>query len=83
MNLVYIIGKVVSNIDFKFTYKSKGNAVAVFVCELNNGSMVKVKAFDNNADYCYANLKQGNFIILEGSINSNNEIVIKNINIFH
>ena len=71
MNLVYIIGKIVSNINFKFTYKSNKNAVAVFICKLNNDALIEVKAFDNNADYSYANLKQGDFVIIEGSINSN------------
>ena len=79
MNLVYIIGKIVSDINFKFTYKSNKNAVAVFICKLNNGSLIKVKAFDNNADYCYANLKQEDFVLIEGSINSNNMVNIRNI----
>lgn len=79
MNLVYIMGKIVSDIDFKFTYKSRKNAVAIFICELDNCSLVKIKAFNNNADYCYASLQQGDFAILEGRINSNSEIDVNNI----
>ena len=79
MNLVYIIGKVVSNIDFKFVYKSNKNAVAIFICELNNGSLVRIKAFDNNADYCYANLEQKHFVIIEGKLDSVNNIIVRNI----
>lgn len=78
MNLVYIIGKVVSNIDFKFTYKSNKNAVSVFKVKLHNGSIVKVKAFNNKADYCYSNLKQADFVIIEGKLDSKS-IYIKNI----
>lgn len=79
MNLVFVIGKIISDINFKFTYKSNKNAVALFICKLNNGSLVKIKALDNNADYCYANLKKGDFVIIEGSINSKFIINIKNI----
>ena len=42
-------------------------------------ALVEALAFDNNADYCYANLKQGDFVLIEGSINSNIEINIKEI----
>ena len=79
MNLVYIIGKVVSDIDYKFTYKSNKNAVSIFVCELNNGSLIRVKAFDDKADYCYVNLKQGDFIIVEGKLSSKSNVNVKNI----
>lgn len=79
MNLIYIIGRVVSDIDYKFTYKSNRNAVSTFICKLDNGSLVKIKAFDNNADYCYANLEQENFVIIEGKLDSENNIIIKNI----
>ena len=79
MNLVYIIGKIVSEIDFKFTYKSNKNAVSVFKCKLDNGSLVKVKAFNNNADFCYINLKKGDIVIIEGTINSNDTVNIRDI----
>jgi len=79
MNLVFVIGKIISDVNFKFTYKSDKNAVALFICKLNNDSLLKVKAFDNNADYCYANLKKGDFVIIEGSINSKFIISVKNI----
>jgi len=79
MNLVFIIGRIISDVNFKFTYKSDKNAVALFICQLNNGSLVKVQALDNNADYCYANLKLGDFVIIEGSINSKFIISVKNI----
>ena len=52
MNLVYIQGKVVSKIDFKFIINSKNISIAIFKVELRNKSVVVVKAYNEIADYC-------------------------------
>ena len=80
MNLVYIQGKVVSKIDFKFIIYSKNISVAIFKVELRNKSVVKVKAYNEMADYCYRKLNEGREIIIEGRLNTKLEVICnKNI----
>ena len=79
MNLVYIQGKVVSKIDFKFIIYSKNISVAIFKVELRNKSVVKVKAYNEMADYCYRKLNEGREIIIEGRLNTKLEIIVISI----
>ena len=80
MNLVYIQGKVVSKIDFKFIINSKNISVAIFKVELRNKSVIVVKAYNEVADYCYRKLSEGREIIIEGRLNTKLEVICnKNI----
>ncbi len=36
----------------------------MFDLKLENETIIKVKAYDELADFCYKNLKRGNFIVL-------------------
>ena len=79
MNLVYIQGKVVSKIDFKFIINSKNISIAIFKVELRNKSVVIVKAYNEMADYCYRKLNEGRGVIIEGKLNTKLDIICNKI----
>ncbi len=80
MNLCFLIGKVVSEIQFDFLLNSKDISIVRFSIELENKSVVIVKGYNEIADYCYKKLIKGSIVGLQGSLNSNNEIIITDIN---
>lgn len=82
MNLCFFIGKVVSEIKFDFILNSKDSSIARFSIELENKSVVVVKGYNEIADYCYKNLITGSIVVIQGSLNSNKEIIIIDINKF-
>jgi len=82
MNLCFLIGKVVSEIKFDFILNSKDISIARFSIELENKSVVVVKGYNEIADYCYKNLITGSIVVIQGSLNSNKEIIIIDINKF-
>ena len=79
MNLIYIQGKVISEIDFKFIINSKNISIAIFKVELRNKSVVVVKAYNEVADYCYRKLNEGREVIIEGRLNTKLEIICNRI----
>lgn len=77
MNIVFIVGKIISNIEFNFIINSNNISIATFEIELLNKSVVQIKAYNELADYCYRKLKNKDIIFIEGYLNSNMEIIIK------
>lgn len=79
MNICFLIGKIISNIDFKFIVNSKKYySISIFQIELNNKSIITVKGYNEIADLCYKNLIKNNYIALYGKLDSKMEIVLKN-----
>lgn len=81
MNIGFFIGKIITEINFDFILNSKNISIARFDIELLNGSIIKVKGYNEIADYCYRNLKQGINIQLQGYINNKYEIILEDIEI--
>ena len=81
MNLCFIIGKVVSEIEFKFIINSKHISVAIFEIELRNKTVIKVKEYNEIADMCYQNLIKGEIVTIYGSLNNEMEVVINELEI--
>ena len=80
MNICFFIGKVISDIEFKFIVDNKSYyAIAIFQIELNNNSVITVKGLNEIADYCYRNLNKNEYCIIEGIIVSNFNILLQNI----
>lgn len=79
MNFDYIIGKIISDINFEFIIESKDYSIAIFELQLSNGSTIEVKAYNELADYCYLKLHLNDVVFIEGSLRSNNVIVIEEI----
>lgn len=79
MNICFIIGKIVSDVEFKFVLESKYISIVIFKLELSNRSIVTVKTYDELADSCYQKLQKGDIIGIKGYLNSNMEIIISDI----
>lgn len=77
MNEVFLIGKIITEIDFKFIINSKNISVAIFEIELLDKQRVKVKAYNEIADFCYRKLNQNNWIFVNGKIQSDGMINIQ------
>ena len=73
MNLCFVMGKLISNIEFKFIINSINISVAIFEIQLENKEI---------ADYCYQKLVKGEVVMISGSLNNNMEIEINNIEHF-
>lgn len=79
MNECFFMGKIITNIDFKFIVNSKKYySISIFKIELNNQSIITVKGYNEIADFCYKSLIKNNCIALHGELDGKMEIVLKN-----
>ena len=82
MNICFLIGEIISNIDFKFVMNDKNNiSISIFKLKVNDGSTITLKAYNELADLCYRNLSINNYIVLQWRLNSNMEIILYDIEI--
>ena len=79
VNICFFVGKICSKIDFQFILNSKDISIVMFDIKLLNGSVIKVKGYNEIADYCYSNLNIDEVVMIEGYINEKYEINIDNI----
>ena len=79
MNQVFILGKIISDIEFKFIIKNKNKAIAIFKVKLLDDKIVTVEAYNEKADYCYSKLNKNDVIYIQGYINSKMQIIVKDI----
>ena len=68
MNLCILSGKIISKVEFKFVINSKNKSIAYFDMQLSNQNIVRVKSYNEMADYIYRKFKTGQIVILEGKI---------------
>ena len=80
MNNCFISGKIITEIEFKFAIKNKFYSIAEFKIELDNKSIIKIKAYDKNAEYCYQKLEKEMYINIYGKIDNKGDIEILEIN---
>lgn len=80
MNLCFLLGKIISDIDFKFIVNDKNNmSISSFTIELKNRNEIKIEGYNNIADFCYKDLNKGDIIIIQGYLNNRMNIVINEI----
>ena len=79
MNLCFLKGKIISEIEFNFMINTKNISIATFEIELVNKSKIKVKAYNELADFCYQKLKQKDIIFIQGYLDSNMHIIVKEV----
>ena len=80
MNICFLYGKIISDIDFKFIMNNKNKiSISVYKIQLNNKSIVTVKGYNEIADWCYRNLMLENYCIIEGYIDSKIEVEMTKI----
>lgn len=76
MNICFVIGKIVSEIEYKFIIKSKNKAIVQLWLETSDCSKIYIVGYDDIADKIYSLFKKGDFISFCGKI-ENNKVVIK------
>ena len=82
MNEVFLIGKVITKVDFKFIINSKRLSKAKFNIEtLEDREIINIVAYDELADYIFRNIKFQDIVMINGYIESNN-IIVKDIYVF-
>ena len=77
MNEVFLIGRIVSDIDFKFIISDKKKAVAKFKIETIDETILEVEAFDENADYVLSHTL--GTIFINGKLKEKMKIVAEEI----
>ena len=78
MNLCILYGTIVSDIEFKFIIKGKNKSIAYFDMELLNTNVIRVKAYNEMADFIYRKLLKGQSVIVEGKIRNDGNIECEN-----
>ena len=81
MNEVFLIGKIISNIEFKFIINSKNKAIACFEIKTADKQIVRIQAYNQLADFAYSKLNKNNQVFINGYI-ENNVVKAKCINIY-
>lgn len=76
MNRVYLMGEIITEIEFKFIINSKNISVAIFnIKTIKDSQIIKIKCYNEKADYFYSKYKSGDIVIIEGKL-ENNEIIV-------
>ena len=81
MNEVFLIGKIISNIEFKFIINSKNKAIACFEIETADKQIVRVQTYNKTADFAYSKLNTNDKVFINGYIETN-VVKAKCINIY-
>lgn len=81
MNEVFLIGKLISDIEFKFIINSKNKAIACFVIKTADKQIVRVQAYNKLADFAYSKLNTNDKVFINGYIETN-IVKAKCINIY-
>ena len=81
MNEVFIIGKVITEVKFDFILNSKHISIARFgVITVRDEQEIEIMAYDEMADYIYANLKHEDVVIINGYLEYN-KVILEDIQI--
>lgn len=74
MNLCILQGRIISDIEFKFIIKGRNKSIAYFDMMLSNKSVIKVKAYNEKADFVYRKFKIGRIVIIKGKIRTDGSV---------
>ena len=79
MNLCILMGKIISEIEFRFIINSKNKSIVEFEIKTLDNNIVKIYSYNDIADYCYRKLSKNDSILIEGIISQNGKVEIKQI----
>ena len=83
MNEVFLIGKIITNIDFKFIINSKKKkSIVNFEIESLNKQIIKIVAYNDVADLCYRKLHKDNNVFINGKLDTEGFVNINNFVMF-
>lgn len=68
MNEVFLIGRVISDIDFRFIINSKNVSIVKFQIETLDHQVINTFALNDIADICYRKLHTNNIIVIRGKL---------------
>ena len=81
MNEVFIIGKIISDIDFKFIINSKTKkSIARFTIKTKTEQKIFIRAYNDLADFVYSRFKESDNIFVYGRL-SGDYVIVKVINL--
>ena len=76
MNQVYLIGKIITDIEFKFVINSKNISITMFkIKTIKDNQEIQIKCFNEITDYFYSKYKRGDIVMIEGKLEENEVIV--------
>ena len=81
MNEIFLIGKIISNIEFKFIINSKNKAIACFEIKTADKQIVRIQAYNQLANFAYSKLNTKDKVFINGYIEAN-VVKVKFINIY-
>ena len=82
MNEVFLIGKIITDINFKFIINSKKKkSIAIFDILTLDKQCISIKAYNKIADFVYSNLHENDYVFIYGYL-YDNSISIINIKSF-
>ena len=81
MNEVFLIRKLISDIEFKFIINSKNKAIACFEIKTADKQIVRIQAYNQLADFAQSKLNINDKVFINGYI-ENNVVKAKCINIY-
>ena len=85
MNICFIIGKIISEIKFDFIIENntinKDIVTTRFKILLENGNIIKVKAYRKIAEECFQKYVKSDIVSIYGMLNSNGELEIQEIDL--
>ena len=77
MNRVFLVGEIITDIEFKFIINSKNISVAIFKIKTpKDNQIIPIKCYNEQADYFYSKYKRGDVVMIEGRLEDNTVIVI-------
>ena len=79
MNLCFLIGKIISDVDFEFILQSKQISVALFKVQLQNNPVIEVKGFLDIADRCYSQFHKNDIVFIQGKVETDASVMINKI----
>ena len=82
MNICFIAGKIISDIQFEFIINSKNISICTFEIQIDNKNTIIVKGYNEIADTCYRKFIKSDYVCIQGYINNKMEIIIEDIEIF-
>ena len=71
MNEVFLIGKIISDIEFKFIINSKNKAIVCFEIKTVDKQIVRVQAYNKLADFACSKLNTNDKAFVNGYIEDN------------
>ena len=79
MNEVFLIGKIITELEFKFIINSKKKkSIVNFNIQTLDKQKIMIKAFNGKADFVYQKLNKDNMVFIYGVI-GNNSVELKSI----